>query len=195
MAWADYQHVFAIADFALYDGLLIAAGNFSRAGPTPANNIASWNGSEWSALGDGLAGAMYNNVWSVAVYGGDLVAGGSFQSSDATPIDQLARWDGVSWSEFGGGSGNAGTAYISHMIEFNGDLIVAGQFTSMGGQAVNHIARWNGSTWDTLDGGVTVGGSTTEVRALAIHDGSLFVGGQFEYAGGVASPNIARWDD
>ena len=33
---------------------LYAGGDFTTAGGAPANNIAAWNGSSWSALGSGM---------------------------------------------------------------------------------------------------------------------------------------------
>jgi hypothetical protein len=39
---------------------LYAGGNFTTAGGVPANYIAKWNGSAWSALGSGMGG----NEWS-----------------------------------------------------------------------------------------------------------------------------------
>ena len=36
---------------------LYAGGDFTTAGGVPANHIAKWNGSAWSALGSGIDGA------------------------------------------------------------------------------------------------------------------------------------------
>ena len=35
-------------------GNLYVGGDFTVAGDVPANNIAKWNGSSWSALGSGM---------------------------------------------------------------------------------------------------------------------------------------------
>ena len=37
---------------------LYAGGGFTRAGGNPANNIAKWNGTSWTALGSGLFGSI-----------------------------------------------------------------------------------------------------------------------------------------
>jgi hypothetical protein len=70
---------------------LYAGGNFSTAGGLPANFIAIWNGSNWSALGSGVNG----NVDALAVFddgsGPALIAGGEFPSSPAG-ASYLARW-------------------------------------------------------------------------------------------------------
>jgi trimeric autotransporter adhesin len=63
-------------------------------------------------------------------------------------------------------------------------------FTSVGGVAATNIARWNGSSWESLNGGV-IGGP---VRAIAVKDGQVFVGGNFTNAGGIPARKIARWN-
>ncbi|MEX2217682.1 MAG: hypothetical protein WD749_02890, partial [Phycisphaerales bacterium] len=69
----QFDAVFALA--VLPGGDLIAGGAFSGAGGNPANNVARWNGSSWSALGSGLNGS----VAALAVRpGGELVAAGGF---------------------------------------------------------------------------------------------------------------------
>ena len=37
-----------------YDGLLVAGGYFTLAGCASAQNIATWDGTSWSPLGEGL---------------------------------------------------------------------------------------------------------------------------------------------
>jgi hypothetical protein len=55
-----------------------AGGNFTTAGGSPANYIAKWDGSSWSALGSGMGGNGDNWVWALALSGNDLYAGGWF---------------------------------------------------------------------------------------------------------------------
>ena len=54
--------------------LLYAGGQFTTAGGNPATNVAQWNGTAWSPMGDNLS-AM---VRSLIQYKGVLYAGGSF---------------------------------------------------------------------------------------------------------------------
>src|SRR5688500_3499794 len=44
----------SVRALAVYNGALIAAGDFTIAGGQPASRIARWNGLSWSALGSGL---------------------------------------------------------------------------------------------------------------------------------------------
>src|SRR5262252_3213433 len=42
-----------------YGPALYAGGSFHMAGSTPANNIAKWDGTAWTALGSGTDGLVY----------------------------------------------------------------------------------------------------------------------------------------
>jgi hypothetical protein len=181
----------------VYDGELIAGGNFSRAADTPAENIAAWDGQAWRRLGDGFSkGDPITTVTALAVYQGELIAAGSFQFSGTTPLNNIARWDGTAWSPLGGGlSDDSGMGFVGALAVYNGTLVAGGRFNLAGGQSVNNIARWNGGAWETLGDGLTGDDPYTGVRTLAVHDGSLFVGGNFSTAGDISSDNIARWDD
>jgi UDP-N-acetylglucosamine--N-acetylmuramyl-(pentapeptide) pyrophosphoryl-undecaprenol N-acetylglucosamine transferase len=74
--------------------LLVVGGNFTFAGNIPANNIAAWNGSSWSALGGGMNGL----VVALTVFNGNLIAGGLFTTAGGTACINIAQWNGISWS-------------------------------------------------------------------------------------------------
>lgn len=195
----DWNFLFAtgVVALELYDGELIAGGHFSRAADTPADNIAAWDGQTWRRLGDGFSkGDPVTTVTALAVYQGELVAAGNFQFSGTTPLNNIARWDGTAWSPLGAGlSDDSGTGFVGALAVYNGTLIAGGGFNLAGGLPVNNIARWNGGDWEALGEGLTGDDPYTGVTTLAVDDGSLFVGGSFELAGGIPSNNIARWDD
>src|SRR5262245_15282710 len=58
----------------IFGGELIVAGQFTIAGQTSVNAIAAWNGTSWSALGQGLRGAYGApaEVRRLAVFDGRL---------------------------------------------------------------------------------------------------------------------------
>ncbi|MGA1701651.1 MAG: hypothetical protein ACO4BY_11045 [Candidatus Nanopelagicales bacterium] len=59
-------------------GNLYAGGSFTTAGGAPANRVAKWNGTSWSALGTG----MNNNVTALATdSAGNLYAGALFTTA------------------------------------------------------------------------------------------------------------------
>jgi hypothetical protein len=73
----------------LPNGDLIAGGDFTTAGGVPANRIARWNGSAWSALGSG----MNSDVYALTTLpSGDLIAGGGFTTAGGVVAPYIARW-------------------------------------------------------------------------------------------------------
>jgi hypothetical protein len=173
----------------LPNGDLIAGGVFAAAGAVPADNLARWDGTSWSALGAGLPGPVYALK---TLPDGDVLAGGQFvYSSGGTLAINIARWNGSAWSSFGGiGIGHIQIGATDHVRVIttlpNGDVVVGGDLPSHGG-----IARWTGTSWATFGGGVN-GYVANWVNTLPmLPDGSLLVGGRYLYGGAFYSPNIA----
>ncbi|TVQ65376.1 MAG: hypothetical protein EA379_00150 [Phycisphaerales bacterium] len=179
---------------------LYVAGSFVAAGGATVNRIARWDGTSWTALGDGIGNGT---VRALAVFddgsgdGPALYAGGNFTTAGGAAANSIARWDGQSWSPLGAGvSGDVSALAVYN--DGNGEaLYVGGFFSSAGGAPnTNNIARWNGAAWSSVGGG-----ANSEVSALAVYnDGSgaaLYAGGFFSNVG--SSPalpvsRIARWD-
>ncbi|MDO8631041.1 MAG: hypothetical protein Q7R41_11165, partial [Phycisphaerales bacterium] len=168
-----------------YGGDLIAAGSFTRADGSSANNIARWDGSAWHPLGGGITRSnSYAYVNSLIVYKGDLIAGGYFDTAGGSPAKGIARWDGSDWWDMGGGVDDPPyTPSVKALIVANGDLIVGGDFLLAGGMGSRNIARWDGQTWHAIGGG-TYGW----IDALAVFKEDIVAAGFF-HAG-----QIARWD-
>ena len=84
-----------------HNGRLIVGGIFDSAGGTEAFAIAAWNGSEWSALGEGFTAGGVISLESTL---SGLIAadtGGSFdgQDPDGNPARVFVNiWDGNSWT-------------------------------------------------------------------------------------------------
>ena len=175
-----------------------------NSGNTTVNGIARWDGSSWSALGNGLQG----EVDALAVNGSILYAGGWFTEVCGnaacdignTPANHIAQWNGSSWSSLGNGVNNP----VKALLMSGSDLYVGGLFQQICGDAacstgatVNNIARWNGSSWSALGNGVDA-----EVDALAVSGGRIYVGGWFINVCGNAAcdtgntivHSIARWN-
>ncbi|NTV45122.1 MAG: T9SS type A sorting domain-containing protein [Chlorobiales bacterium] len=171
------------------NGNLYAGGSFTTAGTVSAKNVAKWNGSAWSALGNGVDG----NVNALALDAGNAYAGGSFTTASSVTVNNIARWDGANWNAMGTGMTNQGTtpAFVSTIVTDNsGNVYVAGQFKYAGGVTVNNIAKWNGSSWGALGSGMN-----GRVDALLIDgSGTLYAGGNFTTAGGNTCYYIAKWN-
>lgn len=171
--------------FTIYNGDLIVGGNFTSAGGTSANYIASWNGTSWSALGTG----MDNQVKALCVYNGELFAGGYFLNAGGLLVNNIARWNGSSWSDVSGGTNSIVAALTVH----NNQLIVGGYFTDCDGLPANYISSWDITNgWAALGAGT--GGSQGQVMALEVYGNDLIATGFFTTAGGNSANQIAKWN-
>lgn len=173
--------VFAMIPFS---GSLVAAGTFSTAGGSAAYNVASWSGTAWQTLGNGLPGP----VWALTLWNGNLIAGGGGSISSAAFVSE---WNDPDWTRIGDDLGGAQTTSVNALAVYDGDLIAGGKFPEAQATEVNHVARWDGAAWHPLGSGVTDVG---QVYALHVHEGLLIVGGRFRTAGGSTASNIAAWD-
>src|SRR5690349_10919976 len=61
----------------IYNGNLIAGGEFTGSGSDSVKHIARWTGNAWVQLGNGLDG----EVSTLSIYNGNLIAAGDFQHS------------------------------------------------------------------------------------------------------------------
>ncbi len=185
---------------------LYAGGNFDVAGGVTVNNIAKWDGSEWSALSGPLGTGTDDRVYALTVYddgsGPALFAGGWFDKAGGVPVKGIAKWNGHSWSALSGplGTGTSGSRVYALAVYDDGSgpaLYVGGSFVIAGGVVAESIARWDGSTWSALPGG-GIDFSNDTVWALTVYDdGSgpyLYVGGSFDHAGGAQMNNVVRWN-
>lgn len=193
------------------NGDLYVDGHFNQAGGAAANHVAKWNGTVWSALGTGAAngvnGGLTNVVLALAVTGtGDLYVGGDFtQAGGTVAANGVAKWNGTAWDALGTGAANgvSGRAFgygfvYALAVVGNGDLYVGGDFNQAGGTAANRVAKWNGTAWSALGTGPANGigsGIEDRVAALAVaNNGDLYVGGDFNQAGGAAANRVAKWN-
>ena len=72
----------------VFDGKLIACGNFITAGGIGVNGIASWDGTEWLPMGSG----MNASVQSVTAMDGRLIAVGTFTTAGGKSANHIAAW-------------------------------------------------------------------------------------------------------
>jgi len=179
--------------------VLFGGGRFTMANGVSANLVAKWNGVNWSALGSGLTDtnpAPY--VFALNVYddggGPDLYAGGVFTAAGGVSASNIAQWNGSTWSPLG--SGTNGQVNALTVFDDGGGpaLYVGGGFFMVGGVSANIIAKWNGANWSALGSGL----NGNYVWALTAFDNgsgpALYVGRDFDMAGGQATNYIAKWD-
>ena len=169
-----------------FEGQLVVGGAFDHAGDVAIHNIARWDGTHWSRMGNGYMG----EVWALAIHDGSLVAAVDFYNTGNTLIEGVLQWDGTEWHPLGLGP----EGQVIALAEYRGDLIAAGGFTTAGGVPAARIARWDGALWQPLGSGIAGDEYGTFVQALGVYDDRLFVGGRFTHAGGLPASAVAIWD-
>ncbi len=189
------------ADAIAFDGLgnMYVTGDFTAAGGASAHSIAKWNGATWSTLadpaiiGDGIELAGY----SLSIHGSDVYVTGNFTQAGGYPAQNIARWDAANQHWYAPGSTVNGT--VVALLVNNDFVYVGGNFTTAGGLPARSIARWsmNTNTWEAVSSDPLMGCngflcSGPVVNALAINGSDIYVGGNFNSAGGATLNNIAR---
>ncbi|MBT8304030.1 MAG: PQQ-dependent sugar dehydrogenase, partial [Bacteroidia bacterium] len=173
------------------NGDVYHGGNFSQAGAVNANNIAVWNESTgWNSLGSGTNGIV--NTIEIDS-NGNVYIGGNFSQVDGIDANNIALWDGSSWNALATGTNGP---VLAMEIDINDNLYVAGIFETIGNMTSRNIASWNGNEWSALmDTSTSQIGTNNEIRSLHIaDDGILYVGGNFDEAGGNTANRIATWN-
>jgi hypothetical protein len=167
---------------------LVVGGNFQLAGEAPTLNIASWNGTRFSPLLDGV-GTQPDSVYAMAVYNNELVAAGTFLEAGSVETNAIASFNGSRWDRMGGGVWlDPVGARVYALAVFNNELIVAGLLARAGGQSMRNITRWNGSSWSRMANGLD-----GAIYALHVHNNELYAAGSFATSDGVPMGRIARW--
>jgi hypothetical protein len=167
-----------------YNGDLYAGGFFTIAGGVPANHLAKWNGTSWSAVGSGVSGIVY----SLGTYNGNLVIGGLFSAAGGVSANGIALYNGTNFSALGSGCGGGYYPYVFSVVSNGSDLYAGGLYTIAGGLTCNGIARWNGSNWSQLGSGFGYG-NACGAYGICVYNSQLIATGIFSSPGA----NIAAW--
>lgn len=172
-------------------GNLYIGGFFADVGGVSASCVAKWDGTNWSALGSGMAGGNGSlKTFVVALAfdtSGNLYASGNFTAAGGVGANYIAKWDGTNWSAVG-----SGLNYVTYALAGDkfGNIYAGGIFNQAGGVSAKDIAKWNGTNWSALGAGMGNGvfGLTCD------NSGNLYAVGYFASAGTNIVNSIAKWD-
>jgi trimeric autotransporter adhesin len=178
---ATSTQVSQVIALTVFQGDVIAGGQFISIDGIPTNFIARWDGEMWHPLGTGFNAI----VRALTVHEGELIAGGSFTFAGDEQVNYIARWDGAKWNAMDGGM----SASVRALAVHNGELVAGGFFASSGSTVTNQIARWDGTSWQSIGNGTN--GPVYELENLK---GTLVVGGHFSLIDNVPVNNIALWN-
>ena len=169
---------------AMPNGDLLAGGNFRTMGGTAAARVARFDGTAWHAVGGTQLASVGGGVSDLMRRAnGDVVAVGLLPFASAG-MRNVIRFDGTNWLPLAGGPVGVHTSFEALELP-NGDLVVA-SFTNT---TLGMLHRFDGTQWTTL---ATADDGIADL-ALA-QTGDLLVAGEFLTIGGVAAPQLARFD-
>lgn len=188
--YGDMERVRRVNAFTVWDpdgagpatSILVMAGTYVQ-GANNIGGVIGWNGAQYVEFGTDATLLTE----ALAVFNGELYAAGQFDAARRG----IARWNGSAWVPAGAGLPDS-TCQVNALAVYNGELYAGGDFTAIGGNEASRIAAWNGTTWRAIGDGVSRPGALCQVSSLAVHDGYLWVGGRFRYAGVIESYNLAR---
>jgi hypothetical protein len=159
--------------------------------------VARFDGVDWQPFGDGLDG----EVWALTTYddgaGPALYLGGKFKSAGGSILNGIARWNGTELQPLGEGTDRSVYALAVFDDGRGPALYAGGDFTTAGTSTTFAIARWDGAKWESVGGGLTENPWSAAFALRTFDDGTgtaLYVGGNFDHAGQVATANIAKWN-
>ena len=181
---------------------LFAAGFFEMSDTNAMTNMARWNGTTWSAMGQGVnytpASPDDTQVAYVNALTGNstnLFAAGFFSLAGTNSVINIARWTGTTWTSVGAGldysallPDDATTPEVVSLSLQGTNLYAGGTFNISGATEVDNFAVWNGTTWSM------VGGSADDsVNAIIATNNTIYIAGDFTIIDSAAANGIARW--
>lgn len=185
-----------VIDYQWHNGELYAGGFFTQINGDNALSVAKWNGNNWVDVGGGLTDGLHH----LEVIDSTLYAVRYEMQVDSNWVYYL---DNGAWQKLGSGfylsGANAGQFYTPSMYdvrEYNGEVYACGEFNENAGIGMERIAKWDGADWSALGAGLTnpFFGQTVYPHQMLVHNGLLYVCGNFQQAGGVQVNGVAAWD-
>lgn len=181
---------------------LIAVGNFTTINGVAIQNAARWNGSQWSAIGNGIPYPYVGFGTSTIVswdHDGNaatparLVISGQFEIAEFQ-YARIMMWDGVQWTIIPGDDALSIAVFDEDGAGPQPEKLFATLDWDPG------LQKWDGQTWEVVGGGLRSALHTCVALRVIDEDGpgpgreALFVGGYFSQAGSVATSGVARWN-
>lgn len=185
---------------------LIVGGLFSAVGQLQTKNIAAWDGTQWTALGEFPHGRVQTIIeFSDGTSHGDLwVGSNSIATSSSTPHGGgVWRWNGQNWIKM------VSFGYANQFLEdrgvhssfvwdakdgFGPCLFIGGNISIPTVADAIGVVRWTGQEWRAVGKGLL--GAVNSMTVLKKFDGAddvLVAAGYFSYSGTTYMPRLAHW--
>ncbi len=182
----------SVRELAVYKQKLYAGGFFTSVNGISTGHISTWDGNEWSALGpmNGLELGSTGTVKHMAVFNDKLYLSGDFTDDADRDLSELVVWDGSQFSDFGRAFSLYPDNTISELQVAGNKLYIGGEFHSVIGTQAGSILQWDGESWGKPGSGIS-----GTVLSIEEFKGQIYIGGDFDVAGGQTSENISIWTE
>lgn len=174
------------------DSLLYVGGGFNSLNGQPCSGLSMWNGLVWKNISLPYFGG---SVSDIALLNGTLYVVGQFPDSTGDTFTKILKkncgcggWTDITDCIKGD------LAWAGSLAVYKGELYVGGKFKKSDGSIGNSIARYDGVIWRDVDNGLAYQNLLGQVYSMHVWNDLLYVGGYFQYAGGIQASNIATWD-
>lgn len=178
------------------DGGTIIGGDFASVNGLPRHNLARRGADgqvdpDWQANVDGPVYALTGES------SGSIFVGGRFASIQGEPRNALAKLSSTGvvdslWHPSIGNGNSFGRINAIALDTVSGSVYLAGQFDNVDGEPRISLAKVSASGSGDLDAiWNPPAGNSLDALAVAA-DGSVYIGGQFDNAGGLSRHNIAK---
>jgi len=179
-------------------GNLYAGGEFTQAGDVAVNYIAKWDGTNWTALGNGTD----DYVLAIECSGNNVYAAGSFKNvGDNIRSQGIANWNGTDWLAMDKGvefSYKSGYSVQDIAVDSKGQVYIGGFFdiTYSDLDSLNHVGVFVDGKWKQLGSGLAQSSSQGIMGMFADGMNIYFTG---YFSKGTGDPNdkinMAIWNE
>ena len=182
-----------INDVAIYNGQVYIGGLFHGAAESTLHCLATFNGTEWVGLDNGMRGSL-TKVLHLDTHDSLLYISGAFADTGQyghpdNPASGIVAWNGTDWVELGSGTDGASQPWVTWVDWHNDTLYAAGDYNLIGGVEAGGLAYWDGQRWCAL----LPGPPNWAVNSLAFFRDTLYVGGSINVIGEDTLRNTGKW--
>lgn len=195
---AGSDHLWRMDALALGNGALFATGTCRDASSSVACSVRAGSGTgSAQRIGESEPIRQDRTTRTIEVLANSVYVGGQFarlHGASANGIVELPIGSGA-WRAVGDGSGLGLDRPATTSIWDGDDLLVGGEFRRAGNVDARGLARLSAASgrWQSVGSGVE-NGVAGVVRAIAVHDGKTYVGGDLVDAGGQPDSPVRQFD-
>ncbi|QQS07817.1 MAG: hypothetical protein IPK69_07285 [Phycisphaerales bacterium] len=185
--WQPYQGTPTLE----YYCLLARSPNDIYAGP--ATQLRHWIDNRWQpvqpVLPSGISGAFIYDLAETP--SGDIIAIGRFGAAAGASTENIIRWRGTTVIPTPGlGVPNSPSQSARTIaVVGNDEYYAGGNFYTTASGSANNIVHFHDGAWHPMGAGLNDG----VTKIFLLHNGNLFVTGNFTTAGGMPSAFYATW--